>query len=642
MTATGAVIDGDNEIIRCVTERSIFKVIPSAVQLWTGAMDVPASAAEQLQAEIEDVAGDVSDHVSNSDIHVTAAKKAEWDAKQDALTFDDTPTSASNNPVKSGGIYNALVGKQDALTFEDTVIWSSPNPVKSSGIYTFVMNGLLTKQNILTFDTVPTYQSYNPIYSGGVYSALLGKQNTLTFDDSPVDGSLNPVKSGGIYSALAGKQDTMTLDNTPTFGSQNPITSNGVFRQIDASEQNLTLKRSGKFNLSVGIKSIAYGNGKFVAVGDINTGSGSTVANNTAYYSADGVTWTAATFPESKKWTGVAFGGDKFVAVSSNGTICYSADGIAWSTASNPAPNATDVCYGNGVFVAVGGHSAYYSANGFNWSEVSLKNPDGTSISLLGPNAVAIAYGGGKFVITYNVTSSSYASYVSYSADGVNWTTTTIEDDNDNWIKVAYGNGVYLTCSYETNKVAISTDGANWDVRIAFQGTAYIRDLVFWNGAFVLLYATDDTLKVAISYNGASWDTDDIFADAPSLYEFTGYALGAGEDQIVALAQTVDGYKLVGMNYVVSQFIKQYLPYIRDELYYSRDFQTSDWSSQKLTVNAATHKCGTAPLVQVYRLTPDGYESGSSDYDDVIISLAANGDVTLSTTTVFSGRIVIR
>ncbi len=31
--------------------------------------------------------------------------------KQDALTFDNSPTSGSNNPVKSSGIYSALQGK---------------------------------------------------------------------------------------------------------------------------------------------------------------------------------------------------------------------------------------------------------------------------------------------------------------------------------------------------------------------------------------------------------------------------------------------------------------------------------------------------------------------------------------------------
>ena len=53
-------------------------------------------------------------HVESADIHVTAAQKAAWTAKQDALTFDDAPTSGSANPVKSGGVYTALGGKVNA------------------------------------------------------------------------------------------------------------------------------------------------------------------------------------------------------------------------------------------------------------------------------------------------------------------------------------------------------------------------------------------------------------------------------------------------------------------------------------------------------------------------------------------------
>ena len=55
-------------------------------------------------------------HIADTAIHVTAVKKAEWDAKQSALTFDNAPTENSNNPVKSGGIYTALQGKADAST----------------------------------------------------------------------------------------------------------------------------------------------------------------------------------------------------------------------------------------------------------------------------------------------------------------------------------------------------------------------------------------------------------------------------------------------------------------------------------------------------------------------------------------------
>lgn len=39
------------------------------------------------------------------------------DGKQDTLTFDDAPTSGSENPVKSGGVYSALAAKESADRF---------------------------------------------------------------------------------------------------------------------------------------------------------------------------------------------------------------------------------------------------------------------------------------------------------------------------------------------------------------------------------------------------------------------------------------------------------------------------------------------------------------------------------------------
>lgn len=93
------------------------------------------------------------------------------------------------------------------------------------------------KQDALTFDNTPTANSNNPVKSGGVYTALSGKQNTLTFDNVPTSGSSNPVKSGGVYTALAGKQDELTFDTEPTDSSTNPVTSGGVKTVVDALDE---------------------------------------------------------------------------------------------------------------------------------------------------------------------------------------------------------------------------------------------------------------------------------------------------------------------------------------------------------------------------------------------------------------------
>lgn len=53
--------------------------------------------------------------------------------KQDALTFDSTPTEDSQNPVTSDGVFRALAGHQ--ITMDEFPINGSTNPVTSDGLY---------------------------------------------------------------------------------------------------------------------------------------------------------------------------------------------------------------------------------------------------------------------------------------------------------------------------------------------------------------------------------------------------------------------------------------------------------------------------------------------------------------------------
>ena len=104
-------------------------------------------------------------------------------------------------------------------------------------------------------------------------------------------------------------------------------------------------------------------------------------------YSADGVNWTAVsnnTFGTYDKIYGIAYGDNRFVAVGDRGKMAYSTDGVNWtaisdSTVWNYTNNGTTfpvginaIAYGNGRFVAVGqiGKMAY-SADGINWTAVS-------------------------------------------------------------------------------------------------------------------------------------------------------------------------------------------------------------------------------------------------------------------------------
>lgn len=77
-----------------------------------------ADLVSGLQSEITSqskLASDLVDDTNQTNKFVTSSEKSTWNGKQDSLTFDNSPTENSNNPVKSGGIYTTLSGKQDTI-----------------------------------------------------------------------------------------------------------------------------------------------------------------------------------------------------------------------------------------------------------------------------------------------------------------------------------------------------------------------------------------------------------------------------------------------------------------------------------------------------------------------------------------------
>ena len=83
-------------------------------------------------------------------------------------------------------------------------------------------------------------------------------------------------------------------------------------------------------------RSVAYGNGLWVAVSESGTGT------NRVMTSADGITWTIRTAASDNNWNSVAYGNGLFVAVSYTGTsnrVMTSPDGITWTSRTSAADN---------------------------------------------------------------------------------------------------------------------------------------------------------------------------------------------------------------------------------------------------------------------------------------------------------------
>lgn len=198
---------------------------------------------------------------------------------------------------------------------------------------------------------------------------------------------------------------------------------------------------------------IAFGKGIFVSVG---AGTGQ---NGVGYIatSVDGTRWTPRLSPHDTLYAGVAYGGGKFVAVGSIGRIISSSDTVTWTDRTiSGSQELYAITYANGRFVAVGASTTRYSTDGENWSSAS---PGSTTLR-------AITYGNGLFVAVGDSGS------VRTSVDGASWTSRSsgtsrslkaISYVKDRFIAVGEqdgsGNGAVLIHS---------TDGITWTKENAF------------------------------------------------------------------------------------------------------------------------------------------------------------------------------
>lgn len=288
--------------------------------------------------------------------------------------------------------------------------------------------------------------------------------------------------------------------------------------------------------------SICYGNGIFVAI-----------ANNTNIfaYSSDGITWIEGHITEAARgWYSICYGNGKFVAVAINdlkyayydalklssvpipiavnesileiaaapttyrknaryratvfGNSLYSdivkvvnnpsiiTESFTWEE-SNVGVSKTwyDICYGNGMYIAIAYQNFVYSYNGIEWTKITVTKNVSRSWK-------SICYADGKFVAV------STTNYFVYSTDGINWTQSTISATSRTWQHICYGNGIYVAITSNHKTTATSTDGINWTEHspiITGSSDKTWYSLCFGNGKFVAV-----SIKYAVcSTDGINW-----------------------------------------------------------------------------------------------------------------------------------------
>ncbi|HMJ65951.1 MAG TPA: hypothetical protein VK615_11425 [Candidatus Binatia bacterium] len=338
----------------------------------------------------------------------------------------------------------------------------------------------------------------------------------------------------GTHSLALTSSDGITWTERPTNSRwwKSIAYGNGRFvavgdHTVDTSPDGITWTHRAPF-VYVQFYGVAFGNGIFVAMGVFNDDRGN------FYYSVqrstDGISWDGAPAPASAVLRGITFGNGQFVMVGDGGRVFTSTDGISW-TAQGAGTGSTlnDVAFANGMFVAVGGAGTVLrSPDGIQWFQPWDSEP----CNLLGcGSAFGRVFGVGE------------RSCILSSTDLQTWTSPVSATYSD-LRGITFGQQKYVAVGKEGSGV-VSGDGLQWTARPVYQTiggmpNTWFNAASFGNGSFVSVGgqgAPIFTSRDATSWTNQYWNlgVDELFGMTYGSGRFvsvgassTGYGVRAG------------------------------------------------------------------------------------------------------------------
>jgi hypothetical protein len=362
------------------------------------------------------------------------------------------------------------------------------------------------------------------------------KMHILSHKDDDLSGA---VYGNGVFVMDAGWELYTSPDGTEVT-SRHPVSygtavcfANGRFftlgetREISEDGVTWTPVADGSYR---SLSSIAYGNGRYVAVGSF--GAMAT--------SSDGLTWTgeARGFADMR---GLAYGNGRYVAVGERETWS-SVDGEVWSPVIGPAADSpAAITWANGTFVVVGVRGELLtSKDGTTWVRVVLTTNDlravihdGTRFVVAGEQTIllstdgiqwqqivspelrgarALAFGGGIYLLSRHAVLDDG---IKISTNAVDWTSA---PSGPSVSSLAYGNGRFVGVN---RSASVSTNGFSWSYHLISPNDAFepgFESVVFANGMFVASSRSGSQQEriVATSTNGQQWVVHRTHAVVPS------------------------------------------------------------------------------------------------------------------------------
>lgn len=218
-----------------------------------------------------------------------------------------------------------------------------------------------------------------------ILTSSAGGWNTVTRGLSRCTALRAAAFGNGRFVAL-GDHDTILVSADAASWTAIPVVigvGGGGGEPVDAMER--------AHGLSEQLRGVAFGDGRFVAVGD----------RGSILTSGDGEIWTPQPPRRFATFQQIAYGAGRFVAAGPNRTLWTSTDGLVWAEVTgiawDPAlPRGSDllngmfgITYGHGTFVGVGFGAIYTSPDGLTWT-LQAANPEAS--------LERVAYGNGRFV----------------------------------------------------------------------------------------------------------------------------------------------------------------------------------------------------------------------------------------------------
>ena len=214
------------------------------------------------------------------------------------------------------------------------------------------------------------------------------------------------------------------------------------------------------------LNSIAFGNGRLVALGE-----GGTVVVSTN----GGTNWQthirldATGFPIWMRQ--IAFGNGLFVGADWN-VLSTSTNGVDWTPQNFYLGDVASLNFCDGKFIAVSGARVSTSTNGVNWSSQVMPVPPGSRME-------GSAAGNGTTIVV------GYGGVIAATTNGVDWLP--VNSGTNTWLTSATFDGQRFLVTGWDGTLLVSTNGLNWS-NWSFPGSylPYFLSAVSYNGRTVL------------------------------------------------------------------------------------------------------------------------------------------------------------